>query len=192
MAHKVQVGGHLWVTTTQEDNPVLDPDTRSDRLLSPWVFAQAHLMPVRGLGDERRPVSRRGVQGPRGNFCASRASSRWVGVCMKTLVEARRRATKGKLLQLGVLQWVGWGMDDDRGRGAAAKDPGRTFAARRPAVGGLGDGRRPRSRRGGRGARADFCGSAACSGWVGGRATTVVEALRPRNRGKLLRLKGQE
>ena len=55
VVHKVQFDGHLLVTTTQEDNPVPDPDTRSGRLLPPWVPARAHLMPVRGLGDERRP-----------------------------------------------------------------------------------------------------------------------------------------
>ena len=113
MAHKVQVGGHLLVTTTQEGNSHLDTDTRSGRLLPPWVLAQAHLMPVRGLGDERRPGSRRGGEGPKANFCASRASSRWVGGCMTTVVEARRPGTKGKLLRLGGLQWVGWGMDNN-------------------------------------------------------------------------------
>ena len=111
---------------------------------------------------------------------------------MTTLVEARRPATEGELLRLGGLQWMGWGMDDDRGRGAAAKDQGQTPAARRPAVGGLGDGRRPRLRRGGQGPRANFCSSVACSGWVGGWITTVVEALRPGTKGQLLRLKGQQ
>ena len=60
VAHKVQVGKHLFVTTTQEGNPDLDPNTRSGRLLPPWVLARAHLMPLRDLGDERRPGSRRG------------------------------------------------------------------------------------------------------------------------------------
>ena len=68
---------------------------------------------------------------------------------MTILVEARRPATEGKLLRLGGLQLVGWGMDDDRGRGVAVGDRGQTPAARRPALGGVGDGRRPRSRRGG-------------------------------------------
>ena len=122
MAHKVQVGGHLLVTTTQEGILELDPDTRSGRLLPAWVLTRAHLMPVRGLGDERSPGSRRGGQGPRANFYASRASSRWDGGCMTTLVEARRPATEGKLLRLGGQQWVGRGMDDDRGQGAAARD----------------------------------------------------------------------
>ena len=63
MVHKVQFDGHLLVTTTQEDNPVPEPDTRSGRLLPPWVPARANLMPVRGLGDERRPWSRRNSQG---------------------------------------------------------------------------------------------------------------------------------
>ena len=40
-----------------------------------------------------------------------------------TEVEARRPGTKGELLRLGGLQWLWWGMDDDRGRGAVA---GRT------------------------------------------------------------------
>ena len=57
-----------------------------------------------------------------------------------TEVEARQPGTKGELLRLGGLQWLGWGMDDDRGRGAAAKDQGPTPAARWPAVRGLGDG----------------------------------------------------
>ena len=57
-----------------------------------------------------------------------------------TEVEARRPRTKGELLRLGGLQWLEWGMDDDQGQGAAARDQGRTPAARRPAVRGLGDG----------------------------------------------------
>ena len=149
-------------------------------------------MPMRGLGHERRPGSRRGGQGQRANFCASRASSRWVGGCMTTLVEARRPPTEDGLLRLSSLQWVGWGMDDDRGRGAAARDQGRTPAARRPAAGGVGDGRRPRLRHGGHGPRANSCGLAACSGWGGGWITTVVEALRPQTKGQLRRLKGQQ
>ena len=36
---------------------------------------------------------------------------------MTTLVEAQRPGTKGKLLQLGGLQWVGWGMYDNGGQG---------------------------------------------------------------------------
>ena len=125
MARKVQVGGHLLVTTTQESNLVLDPDTRTGRPLPPWVLAQAHLMLVGGLGDQRRPGSRRHGQGPGANFCASMANSRWVGGCMTTLVEARRPGTKGKLLRLGGLQWVGWGMDHDPGRGATARTKGK-------------------------------------------------------------------
>ena len=81
-------------------------------------------------------------------------------------------------------------MDDDRGRGAAAKDQGRTPAARRPAVAVVGYGRRPRSRRGGQGPRANSCGSAACSGCGGVWTTTEVEARRPRTNGQLLRLGG--
>ena len=51
-----------------------------------------------------------------------------------TKVEAQRPGTKRELLRLSGLQWLWWGMDDDRGPGAAAKDQGRTPAARRPAV----------------------------------------------------------
>ena len=43
---------------------------------------------------------------------------------MTTLVQARRPVTEGGLLRLSGLQWVGWGMDDDRGRGAAARNQG--------------------------------------------------------------------
>ena len=107
-----------------------------------------------------------------------------------TEVEARRPGTKGELLRLGGLQWLWWGMDDDRGRGAAAKEQGRTPAARRPAVVVVGYGRRPRSRRGGQGPRANSCGSAACSGCGGVWTTTEVEARRPRTNGQLLRLGG--
>ena len=109
-----------------------------------------------------------------------------------TEVEARRRGTKGELLQLGGLQWLWWGMDDDRGRGAAAKDQGRTPAARilQWLCGGYGQ--RPRSRRGGRGPMANSCGSVACSVWVGGRLMTVVAALRLETKGQLLWLKGQQ
>ena len=54
-----------------------------------------------------------------------------------TEVEARRPRTKGELLRLGGLRWLWWGMDDDLGRGAAAKDQWPTPAARWPAcVGG--------------------------------------------------------
>ena len=95
VAHKVQAGGHLLLTTTQEGNLVLDPDTRSGRTLPPWVLAQAHLMPVGGLGCERRPKPRRGGQVPRANFCGSRASSRWVGECMTTLVKEQRQLFHG-------------------------------------------------------------------------------------------------
>ena len=109
-----------------------------------------------------------------------------------TEVEARRPRTKGELLRLGGLQWLWWGMDDDRGRGAAAKDQGRTPAARRPAVVVVGYGRRPRSRRGGQGPMAKSCGSVACSVWVGGRLMTVVAALWPGTKGQLLWLKGKQ
>ena len=57
-----------------------------------------------------------------------------------TEVKAQRLGTKGELLRLDGLQWEGWGMDDDQGRGAAARDQGRSRAARRPTVRGLGDG----------------------------------------------------
>ena len=83
-------------------------------------------------------------------------------------------------------------MEDDRGRGAAAKDQGRIPAARRPAVVVVGYGRRPRSRRGGQGPMANSCGSVACSAWVGGRLMTVVAALWPGTKGQLLWLKGQQ
>ena len=109
-----------------------------------------------------------------------------------TEVEARRPGTKGELLRLGGLQWLWWGMDEDRGRGAAANDQGRTPAARRPAVVVVGYGRRPRSRRGGQGPMANSCGSVACSVWVGGRLMTVVAALWPGTKGQLLWLKGQQ
>ena len=72
-----------------------------------------------------------------------------------TEVEARRPGTKGELPRLGGLHWLWWGMDDDRVRGAAAKDQGRTPAARRPALVAVGYGRRPRSRRGGQGPMAN-------------------------------------
>ena len=81
-------------------------------------------------------------------------------------------------------------MDDDQGRGAVARDQGRTPAARRPAEVVVGYGRRPRSRRGGQGPRANSCGSAACSGWGGVWTTTEVEARRPKTNGQLLRLGG--
>ena len=53
--------------------------------------------------------------------------------------------TEGELLRLGGPQWVGTERNDDRGRGALAGDRGRTPAAQRPAVGGLGGRRRPPS-----------------------------------------------
>ena len=56
-----------------------------------------------------------------------------------TEVEARQLGTKGELLRLGGLQWVGWGMDDEGGRGAAARGQGRTPSAQQPAVRGLRD-----------------------------------------------------
>ena len=109
-----------------------------------------------------------------------------------TEVEARRPGTKGELLRLGGLQRLGWGMDDDRGRGAAARDQVRTPAARRPAVVGVGYARRPRSRRGGQGPRENSCGSVACSAWVGRRLMTVVAALWLGTKGQLLWLKGKQ
>ena len=109
-----------------------------------------------------------------------------------TEVEARRPRTKGELLRLGGLQWLWWGMDEDGGRGAAAKDQGRTRAARRPAVVVVGYGRRPRPRRGGQGPRANSSGSVACSVWVGGRLMTVVAALWPGTKGQPLWLRGQQ
>ena len=39
---------------------------------------------------------------------------------------------------------------------------------------------------------AKSCGSVACSVWVGGRLMTVVAALWPVTKGKLLWLKGQQ
>ena len=111
---------------------------------------------------------------------------------MTTLVEAQRLVTEGGLLRLSGLQWVGWGMDNDRGQGAAAKDQGRTPAAGRPAVVGVGYGHQPRSRGGGQGPRANSCGLAACSAWVGGWLTTMVAAPWPGTKGQLLWLKGQQ
>ena len=60
---------------------------------------------------------------------------------MTTLVQARRPGTEGKLLRLGGLQWVGWGMDNKPGRGAAARDQEQTSAGQGQARGGLGDDR---------------------------------------------------
>ena len=144
------------------------------------------------VGYGRRPRSRRGGQGPRANSCGSAACSGCGGVWTTTEVEARRPRTKGELLRLGGLQWLWWGMDDDRGRGAAAKDQGRTPAARRPAVVVVGYGRRPRSRRGGQGPMANSCGSVACSVWVGGLLMTMVAALWPGTKGQLVWLKGKQ
>ena len=80
-----------------------------------------------------------------------------------TLVGALWPGTEGELLRLGGPQWVGTERNDDPGRGAVAGDRGRTPAAQRPALGGLG-GRRPWSGRCGRGPRANSCGSAARRG----------------------------
>ena len=87
---------------------------------------------------------------------------------------------------------MGWRLNDDPGRGAVAGDRGRTPAAWEPAVGGLGEVRRPWSGRRGRGPRAKSCGLGACSRWVGGGTTTLVGALWPGTEGELLRLKGQQ
>ena len=107
MGHTVRVGGHLLLTRTQEGNLVQDPHTRSGRPLPPWVLTHSHLMPVGGLGDERRPGSRRSSQGGRANFCGSAAYRGWVGGRTTTLVEARRPGPKSKLLQLAGLQCMG-------------------------------------------------------------------------------------
>ena len=66
-------------------------------------------------------------------------------------------------------------MNDNLGWGAVAGDQGRTRAARRPALGGLGGRQRPWSGRCGRGPRANCCGLAARSGgdmnaWMVGQA----------------------
>ena len=87
---------------------------------------------------------------------------------------------------------MSWGLKDDPGRGAVAGDRGRTPAARRPAVGGYGEERRPWSGRCGRGPRANSCGSAARSGWVRRGTTTLVGALWPGTEGELLRLSGPQ
>ena len=87
---------------------------------------------------------------------------------------------------------MGWGLKGDPGRGAVAGDRGRTLAARRPAVVGYGDERRPWSGRCGRGARANYYGSAAQSGWVRRGTTTLVRALWPGTKGELLRLGGPQ
>ena len=87
---------------------------------------------------------------------------------------------------------MSWGLKDDPGRGAVAGDRGRTPAARRPAVGGYGEERRPWSERCGRGPRANSCGSAARSGWVRRGTTTLVGALWPGTDGELLRLSGPQ
>ena len=87
---------------------------------------------------------------------------------------------------------MSWGLKNDPGRGAVAGDRGRTPAARRPAVGGYGEERRPWSGRCGRGPRANSCGSAARSGWVRRGTTTLVGALWPGTEGELLRLSGPQ
>ena len=87
---------------------------------------------------------------------------------------------------------MSWGWKDDPGRGAVAGDRGRTPAARRPAMGGYGEERRPWSGRCGRGPRANSCGSAARSGWVRRGTTTLVGALWPGTEGELLRLSGPQ
>ena len=80
-----------------------------------------------------------------------------------TLVGALWPGNEGELPRLGGPQWVGTERNDDRGRGAVAGDRGRTPAAQRTAVGGLGGRRQRLSGRCGRGPRANSCGSAACS-----------------------------
>ena len=87
---------------------------------------------------------------------------------------------------------MSWGLKDDPGRGAVAGDRGRTPAARRPAVAGYGEERRPWSGRCGRGPRANSCGSTARSGWVRRGTTTLVGALWPGTEGELLRLTGPQ
>ena len=147
---------------------------------------------VGGYGEERRPWSGRCGRGPRANSCGSAARSGWVRRGTTTLVGALWPGTEGELLLLGGPQWVGTERNDDPGRGAVAGDRGRTPAARRPAVGGYGEERRPWSGRCGRGPRANSCGSAARSGWVRRGTTTLVGALWPGTEGELLRLSGPQ
>ena len=109
-----------------------------------------------------------------------------------TLVGALWPGTEGELLRLGGPQWVGTERNDDRGRGAVAGDRGRTPAARRAAVGGCGEERRPWSGRCGQGTRANSCGSAARSGWVRRGTTTLVGAMWLGTKGELLRLSGPQ
>ena len=87
---------------------------------------------------------------------------------------------------------MSWGLKDYLGRGAVAGDRGRTPAAQQRAAGELGVERRPWSGRYGRGPRANSCGSAACSGWVRRRTTTLVVALWPGTEGELLPLSGPQ
>ena len=52
------------------------------------------------------------------------------------MVGALCPVTEGELVRRGGPQYVGWGLNDDLGRGAVAWDQGATPAARRPAMGG--------------------------------------------------------
>ena len=83
-------------------------------------------------------------------------------------------------------------MKDDLGQSAVANDQWQTPAARRPEVGGLGDVRRPWTRRSGQEPRAKSCGWTGKSRWVGRRTTTLFEALRPELKGQVLGLNGQQ
>ena len=77
---------------------------------------------VGGLGVERRPWWGRYGRGPRANSCGSAARSRWVRRGTTILVGALWPGTKGELVRLGGPQQVGWGIEDDPGRGAFAGD----------------------------------------------------------------------
>ena len=74
-------------------------------------------------------------------FALRRAFAFGVGHVVQ--VKARQPGTKGKLLRLRGQQWVGWEVNNNPGWGVVAGDQGSTRAARHPAVGGLGDERRP-------------------------------------------------
>ena len=100
------------------------------------------------------------------NSCGSAACSGWAGVWTTTEVEARRPGTKGELMRLGGLQSVGWGMANDRERGALARDQGPTSVAQGPAIGGLGDEGCPWSRRCGQRPRGNSCSSEESRGEV--------------------------
>ena len=144
------------------------------------------------LGVERRPWSGRCGRGPRVNSCGSAACSGRVRRGTTTLVGALWPGTEGELLRLGGPQWLGTERNDDPGRGAVAGDRARTPPARRPAVGGYGEERRPRSGRCGRGPRANSYGSAARSGRVRRGMTSLLGALWPGTEGKLLPLSGPQ